>query len=111
MDTLPNRCVVSYTGPYSKGGHFVVLSRSAYGKLAAMYRRSTPAGDPGLPKLFHTPKVLLTKKSSNQEDEEKEADDEDDEDGDGAEADEAGLHAACLLCHPETRLFTPVHCK
>jgi hypothetical protein len=35
----------------SKGGHFVVLSRRAYGKLAAMYRRNTPSLDPGMPAL------------------------------------------------------------
>jgi len=66
----------------------------AYGKLAAMYRRSTPAGDAGLPKLFHTPKVLLTKKSSNQEDEDDDADADDDEEGDGAEADEVAAAVA-----------------
>ena len=32
-----------------QGAHFVVLSRRAYGKLALMYRRSTPVVDPGLP--------------------------------------------------------------
>ena len=33
----------------TRGKHFAVLSRRAYGKLAAMYRRSAPASDPGLP--------------------------------------------------------------
>ena len=39
----------------SKGGHFVVLSRVAYGKLAAMYRRNAPPGDPELPPLANDP--------------------------------------------------------
>ena len=39
----------------SKGGHFVVLSRRAYGKLAAMYRRNAPPGDPELPPLANDP--------------------------------------------------------
>lgn len=39
----------------SKGGHFAVLSRRAYGKLAAMYRRNAPPGDPGLPPLANHP--------------------------------------------------------
>ena len=35
----------------SRGNHFVVMSRRAYGKMAAMYTRSTPPTDPGLPKV------------------------------------------------------------
>ena len=58
----------------SKGGHFVVLSRQAYGKLAAMYRRNTPSIDPGLPPLSSTNRRGVVTKSDDD-------DDEDNEDG------------------------------
>lgn len=63
----------------SKGGHFVVLSRVAYGKLAAMYRRNAPPGDPELPPLANDP--------ANGDVDGSDADDSDgDGDGDGERA-------------------------
>ena len=63
----------------SKGGHFVVLSRVAYGKLAAMYRRNAPPGDPELPPLANDPANGNGSDGSDGSD----ADDSDGDDSDG----------------------------
>ena len=69
----------------TRGKHFAVLSRRAYGKLAAMYRRSAPASDPGLPA---PPEGIGGKESYNDkhdDDESGSSDDSDDSDDDDDE--------------------------
>lgn len=62
----------------SRGKHFAVLSRRAYGKLAAMYRRSAPASDPGLP----APTEGAVSGYKHDEDSDDDDDDSDDSDDD-----------------------------
>ena len=83
----------------SKGGHFVVLSRRAYGKLAAMYRRNTPSLDPGLPALTA---LTAGAKEDDSDDSDDSVDGDDDPlisageeegDGDGPEGEEVAAAA------------------
>ena len=64
----------------SRGNHFVVMSRRAYGKMAAMYTRSTPPTDPGLPKVDvqNVAETVQRRKAGNDD-----SGDDDDEDGSG----------------------------
>ena len=64
----------------SRGNHFVVMSRRAYGKMAAMYTRSTPHTDPGLPKVNvqNVAEAVQKRKAGNDD-----GGSDDDEDGSG----------------------------
>ena len=97
----------------SKGGHFVVLSRVAYGKLAAMYRRNAPPGDPELPPLANDP--ANGNGSDGSDADGSDGDDSDgDGDGDGERAARGSVEEAesrAAAASPESASRTAFHAR